>query len=154
MILASNSMTDPSPLVVASLLGAVFFLVAGINAVLKLVDRLKDKPSPGEVQRETSERYATKRDFEKHMEHYHKDRETTDRRIDGLDRTLKKHIDEKVQGLQASAEAGRENLRSEINSVGSEINSVGLKVAGLEKETANQNAWLSRIDDKLDQLKS
>lgn len=90
---------------------------------------------------------ASKQDFDRHLARYSSDQQTLDRRIDGLDRTLKKHIDEKVGGLAASAEDGRERLKDKIDGVAE-------KVAGLERETGTQTAWLERMDEKLERIQS
>ncbi len=58
---------DPSPVQVAAFLAVLFFIAAGYNQVMKMVDRWKGRPSPGEVREEAAQLFARQRDFEIHI---------------------------------------------------------------------------------------
>lgn len=57
------------PMEIASWLACAAFLIMLANGVLKLVDRAKGRPTPGEVRDEASNRYAGKLEFERHVAH-------------------------------------------------------------------------------------
>jgi hypothetical protein len=43
------SFAQPGPVELAAFLASLLFLVSGVNAVMKLVDRMKEKPPPAET---------------------------------------------------------------------------------------------------------
>ncbi|MEI6565318.1 MAG: hypothetical protein WCR20_01470 [Verrucomicrobiota bacterium] len=49
-----------APVELAAWLGCLAFVVAAVNGVMRLVDRMKDKPSPGEVRAEASDKFVQK----------------------------------------------------------------------------------------------
>ncbi len=57
----------PTPVQLAGFLACAVFLAAGYNQVMKIVDRWKGRPSPGEVREEAAQLFARQRDFEIHI---------------------------------------------------------------------------------------
>lgn len=89
---------------------------------------------------------VNKREFEAHLAENKLAHDRFDVRIGGVDRKSKEHADQAAEKL-------RSERREDLRSLHTEINEVGKKVAGLERETQNQNDWLGRMDKKLDDLK-
>jgi hypothetical protein len=142
------SLTDPNGFeAVGWVLFAMASLAAAANGILKLVDRWKDKPAPGDVQRDAMDRFATKQDMRDLVTKNDLEHGRFDVRIGGVDRSTKAHADEQVAAL-------RLERREDMRSLHVEINDVGKKVASLETATQNQNEWLKRMDEKLDALKT
>ena len=107
----------PDPVALAGFLGCLFFLVAGINAVMKVVDRMRDKPPAGEVAKHTAEFYATKEQLKDHVSADFQEHSNLWAKIGGLERGLRGDLQETERRIVASAEAGRENLHGRINEV-------------------------------------
>ncbi|MDE2099098.1 MAG: hypothetical protein KGL39_17725 [Patescibacteria group bacterium] len=100
----------------------------GMNAVLKLIDRFKDKPAPADVRTEAMERFALKSEFTLAMQRNEQEHRDLFARIGGVERgalsrmdALSKEwrswVEEKVTVMVASNESGRENLHRRINDV-------------------------------------
>jgi hypothetical protein len=118
-------------------------LICGIILIYKKQDMRVEQPL--EVQ--FAKQYVPTHAFEKHLEENKIAHDRFDVRIGGVDRKTKEHADAGIERLRAER---REDMRS----LHEQINSVDRKVASLDTETKNQNQWLGRIDQKLDDLKN
>lgn len=97
---------ESAPMQIAAFLACAAFLVGLVNQALKLVDRIKDKPAPGEVRAEAAEKFVTKSDCQK----YH---QALDGRLTFLD--TQRVTDAKDAG------ASRRGIYNEVESVRKEM---------------------------------
>jgi len=126
------------PVEIAAWLGCLAFLVVLANGVLKLVDRVKGKPSPGEVQAEAAEKFTRKEEFERQVatnEQVHRDLFS---KIGGVERGNNANAEKKIEEL-------RHERREDMRVLHEEINDIGNDVAGLKKETELQNQTLTAV---------
>ncbi|GEM_PF-2293594 len=56
----ASAAAESVPVTIAGFLACAAFLAGLVNQLMKIVDRIKDKPAPGEVQREAADKYVTK----------------------------------------------------------------------------------------------
>jgi hypothetical protein len=133
------------PVQLAGWIGCLAFLVILVNGLFKLAFNVKQKPAPGDVQKEAMERYVAKEEFRAHVAENKQAHDRFDVRIGGVDRSGKDHISRAEQTL-------REERTEDMRRLHSEINDLNKKVAAVETEARTQNAWLTRIDSKIDAL--
>lgn len=141
MILLAETAPDPKAL--QQFLIVVGFLIGIAVNVATLVIALSGRKQKAEVS--FGFEAVSKQVFEKHVDSNRVEHDRFDVRIGGVDRKTKQHADEGIEKLRAER-------RQDMQALHTEINDVGKKVAGLDTETKNQNAWLSRMDQKLDGL--
>lgn len=103
-------------------------LIWGLRNGIGFVRDLKDKPAPGDVQREAAAMFAQKRDLEAHVA-------TTDSKFE----RLAKQRDEDLK----NAAAARKDMHEDIAAIDS-------KVSALAATTDLQTGQLDRLDKKLD----
>lgn len=113
---------------------AIFALVGGINQVIRLVDRAKGSP-PVEQLKMAGDAIT------------HRVEKLEGSHMDGLDRRRKMH--EKIESTEKRIQ---DETRKELNQVYGEINKLRESVAGLHRDTENQNRHLVHIESKLDRL--
>lgn len=124
----------PEPAYIAAWLGIAFFLAAGINSILKLSDRLRGHP-PAEQLKLGADEIARR---VKQLEH------------DAKDAPIRRRaIYEKIEAVDADLRAQMEEDRKALNT---QIGQLRESVAGLERDTVNQNQQLRHIEAKLDRL--
>lgn len=136
---------DSVPLSIAEWLGCMAVVLIIANSAVKLLDRAKDKPSPGEVRGEVSEKFVTKVEFRELMAENKLAHDRFDVRLGGVDRKGKEHADEAIERLRGERKQDMTQLHTEVNDLRD-------RVSGLQTETKNQTAWLERMDAKLDDL--
>lgn len=133
------------PVQLAAWLGCLAFFVILVNGLFKLAFNVKQKPAPGDVQKEAMERYVAKDEFRAHVQENKQAHDRFDVRIGGVDRSGKDH-------LLRSEQAMREERTEDMRRLHAEINDLNKKVAAVETEARTQNAWLNRIDTKIDTM--
>ena len=101
--------------------------------VLKLVDRMKDKPHPGDVQRDGNEKFATKYELQKHIEH---------------DDSVHRDLFSKIGGVERGT---NNNTEKKVDDLRKDVVAIGKDVAALQATTVLQTQSLARIENKLDQ---
>ena len=126
-------MDQVTSLNIAAWLACAAFLVVLANNVLKLIDRIKDKPHPGDVQRDGNEKFATKNELQRHIEH-----------DDSVHRDLFSKIGGVERGTNGNTEKKVDDLRKDVVAIGKEV-------AALRATTVLQTQSLARIENKLDQ---
>jgi hypothetical protein len=107
---------------VASLIGAIFFLSAGINQVIAIVRNFKDKPSAGEVRGESAEKFVTRSDFKEHVAATTKQHENLFSKLGGVERGAKAaldaervRVDARFNELLRATNEHREHVQHQLN---------------------------------------
>jgi len=126
-------MDQTTSLNIAAWLGCIAFLVVLANNVLKLVDRAKDKPHPGDVERQGLEKFATKHELQKHIEH---------------DDSVHRDLFSKIGGVERGT---NNNTEKKVDDLRKDVVAIGKDVAALQATTVLQTQSLARIENKLDQ---
>ncbi len=109
-------------------------IIVGLRQGMGFVRDMKDKPSPGDVSRESAERFNTKHEFHQHVAANNRDHENLFSKIGGVERGLKTAIEQQIDTV-------RKDLIGCVRDI-----------AGLNKETQLQNQSLARVESKLDRL--
>ena len=123
----------PMKVLLLTWLACAAFLVVLANNVLKLVDRMKDKPHPGDVQRDGNEKFATKYELQKHIEH---------------DDSVHRDLFSKIGGVERGT---NNNTEKKVDDLRKDVVAIGKDVAALQATTVLQTQSLARIENKLDQ---
>lgn len=128
IILAEGTLPPPNSYQsVGWVLFAVAALCVALNQILKFVDRVKQKPHPGDVQREAAEKFVGKPEFHSVIGELKSEDLRLHQKIGGVDRGASQKTDDKVTALTH------------------QIGGVAQKVARLEATTEIQNGELSEI---------
>ena len=142
MILAE---TFSPPVEIAAWLACAAFVVTMVNGVTKLIRNFKDKPAPGDVQREAAERFAEKEELRHHIEWNRREHENLFSKIGGVERGAAANTEKKFEERRIEHNADMRALRTDIGDIAK-------KVAGLETVTDLQNQHMASMDSKLDRL--
>jgi hypothetical protein len=123
-----------APTGTATWLAVLGFLLFIWNQGAKALRSTKDKPHPGDVQRESAEKYVTKPEFQNHVAKNDKDHDNIFTKMGGVERGAKSAVEQQVEVVRKDvAQCGRD-------------------IAGLKVETQLQNQSLARVESKLDRL--
>jgi hypothetical protein len=109
--------TFSPPIEIAAWLACLAFLAWLINQVLKIVDRMKDKPAPGEVRAEAIDRFVHKSDFQKFKEDNLSEHKELFLKIGGVERSVTERLEHKIDESIKSAEVSRSALHQRINRI-------------------------------------
>jgi uncharacterized membrane protein len=131
-------------------------LATAANSVMKLVDRLKDKPPAVEVRAEAAERFVHKETCRENMGENARDHRDLFGRIGGVERGAmarvdaiskewRAFVDMKLGELMQSNNEGRERMHVRMNTFEKSI-------GALEAETRLQNQQLAQIRSAMDRL--
>ena len=121
----------PTATEIAAFLAVLFFLVAGVNQVWKLIDRARGQrpltlsPSPLEVK--GADRFADHTEFHRHV-------------VENKDEH--QHIFAKLGGIERGL---REEMKADTANLHEKVNKVDREVVGLRSMTEMQNKMLERI---------
>ena len=147
----------PTPIELAAWIGCLFFLVGGINQVLKVLDRLKEKPVPADT-------YQLRGDYISRQESQAAQMANNQRftKIDESIDELKRTVDDDKTVALAQAEARSQRLEAklyetqgetkrDINGLHERITSVFGEVKELigeqrRAQSAQENLLLHKID--------
>lgn len=105
-------------------LGVLAALALAINQVWDLVQKIKDKPSPGDVQRESIDRFVSKSDFTSHVI---------------ADESAHDSLEEKIEKAANHDEESRRRIHNDIAGLSN-------KVAALDATILSTTAQIQRID--------
>jgi len=141
---------------IAAWLLCAFAVAGGLNQVLRLIERLKDKPAPADLRAEGLERFVPKPDFERHVAWDATEHEkilssiasvdkTTSARMESISHEWLGLVNHKVEELVCAGESGREKLHERITGVAREVSE-------LTAASELHNQRLAAIDMKLDRL--
>jgi hypothetical protein len=128
----------PSPVQLASWLGCFAFLLMIVNSGMKLVDRFRGHPPVEQLDQQVK------------SGHLH-----TDRRLQALEAANQEAVDRRraiYSKIDGAEKAIREEMRTSIGTFQNQIGHVREEVAGLKRDTANQNTHLAHIEAKVDRL--
>lgn len=135
MILATYEFS--APVDIAGWLAIAFFVVALLNAALKLADRLKDKPAASEVRAEASDKFVAKSDY-----------------LAALAKNDQEHKDiwGKLGGMERGVGSRLDALRSEMAANKDAILEAGQERS--DKITAASDATATHIHDRINDVLS
>lgn len=109
--------SSTTPVGIAAWLACAAFLIGLINGGMKLVDRAKDRPHPGDVRAEAVDRFATKtevKDLREGNEAQHRD---IFAKMGGIERGVTARIEARLSEMQRDSNEGRDKLHDRINEV-------------------------------------
>ena len=124
---APLSLDQPIVIAVLCLLGFAA-LAAAINQIWKLADRFKQKPHPGDVQRESAAKFATKSEFNQHV------RGNTERhgqlfdKIDRTERAIRSDMDQRFLNLAEDRKETMEKLNTQFTFIRENISSINTEL--------------------------
>jgi len=127
------------PVEIAAWLACLAFVVVLANGVLKLVDRVKDKPAPGDVARETAEKFTRKDEFERHVAQNQKEHENIFSKIGGVERGAGSKVADEIRVL-------REERREDMAELKKHVDDIGSDTSALKATNIIQNQRLTSIE--------
>jgi hypothetical protein len=136
------------PVEIAAWLGCLTFLVMLANGVLKLVDRAKGRPTPGEVQSEAAEKFARKIEFDRHLDANEQAHRDLFSKLGGVERGARENLEKKFDLLRNERAHDIANIQSELNAISKQLG-----VVSAQNEFQNNamkevkdfiNRWLGR----------
>ena len=131
----AQSLPDPNHLAsIGWALVAIASLAVIANNILRLTDRLKDKPAAGDVQREASATFVTKPAFESHVAVNHREHENLFSKIGGMERGI------------------RTELKSDFEKLSEALSDLSREVGGLKDVGEVRSQQMARLETKMDRL--
>lgn len=124
------------------LLVAVVALITGVNQVLKLVDRVKDKPAPSDLARDIATRFTTKEEFHTHVSLNTREHENLFKKVGGVERGAGEKLAEELQLLRQERRGDMENIQKEVNQISN-------NTAALQATNSLQNQRLTSIEQDI-----
>jgi hypothetical protein len=115
--------TNP-PVEIAAWLGCLTFVVMLINHLMKVVDRVRGKPTPGEVQSDSIERFVAKSEFRDHVLRNDQEHDNFFKKLGGVERGLTRELQEMERRLNASDEARTSKLHDRLNNLDNAVAAV------------------------------
>lgn len=118
-------MTDPSSYqAVGWIVVALSALVVAVNAVLKLTDRMRDKPPASEVARESAEKFVSKPEFRDHVLRNEQEHDNFFKKIGGVERGLTRELQEMERRLNSKDEERTHGLHDRVNEILGEMREI------------------------------
>ncbi len=124
----------PDAVQVAGWLASAFFIAGGLNQILKLTDRAKERPPPAET-------YVTKVEYQRQMQ----EEQARLIRLEVWMDQWRREIRADLTGLGEASEARAHDLHQRVNPLEGQIRAVDAKFE-------EQRQRLAHIDAKLDRL--
>lgn len=109
-------------------------LAAALNQGLKLLDRWKDKPAPGDVALHSATTFATKQDCLNNHRRADEELQKIWSKIGGMERGLTTQIQEMERRINKSDEDRSKNLHDRINDILAAVS----KLSGIIEQRRNQ----------------
>lgn len=108
ILFAQSSFTPPGGIL--GWLGCLAFILWITRLAVGLVNDLKGKPHPGEVQRESAEKFVHKAEFSTHLSNNTREHENLFSKIGGVERGARIELERRVQEIQTERAKSLDNL--------------------------------------------
>lgn len=152
-------MTENLPFNLASWLACLFFLIALINAGMKLVDRMRGKPTGAEVKTEVQAMFATKTEVGTVKEDLTRHINVVGKRVDDLDDDLQEHKENIVsngevrkKSIEGKVEGVRTELKKDIENVSKDVAATNKELGQVQGELKQINLTMMNVNSSLQQL--
>lgn len=109
--------TSTTPVGIAAWLACAAFLIGMINGGMKLLDRAKDRPHPGDVRAEAVDRFASKTEVSELRRVNNDEHNAIHAKIGGVERGITQRIEARLLEMQRESNDGRDKLHDRINDV-------------------------------------
>lgn len=99
-------------------------VITGLNQGIGFFRSLKDNPPPAEVARESAATFATKTEFNQHVEWNRREHENLFAKVGGVERGVAERLGSRLTEIEHKADASREKLHDRINEILASVSEV------------------------------
>lgn len=145
MIFAEAASSFDAPVGIAAWLGCAAFVVMLLNQGMKFVDRVKDKPAPGDVRAESADKFLPKEVFIRHVEENKSEHTRLFDLVGGVDDKTSNRLETQIQLMRGERHSDSVETHKRINAIEKSI-------GGLETAANLNNQTLAALGAKLDRI--
>lgn len=135
----------PTSVQIGGWLFCLFALVGGMNQLLKLTDRMKEKPPAGEVRAEAAQKYMMRSECSAWMTQHQDVHKDLFKKVGGMERGWNDRISNEISQMRAEHDKSSTTIHTRLNEFERSIGK-------LESATELQNQSLAQIQTQLGRM--